>query len=198
MTPEDAEEYTQALSQVVAGGWRQIALGKRLGVPELLKLSTRQWVEDRLGGYVRLSIEERREAAAELTAEGMSRREVGDVLGVDPMTVQRDVAPVANATKPAEATPAPVANATDDRAADYIDQHLAEDPTLTTLADRRRVQQALAKAWTFTEYDPEFAARVLDDDHIKDLNNLITNLTGFRDAIHRARTQTLAEVRSIR
>ena len=70
MKPEDAEEYTQALGQVVAGGWRQIALGERLGVPKALGLSVDEWVKRRLGGYVKLSIEERREAVEELTAKG--------------------------------------------------------------------------------------------------------------------------------
>lgn len=90
MNAGDAEEYTQALGQVVAGGWRQVALGERLGVPEALGLSTRDWVEDRLGGYVRLSIPDRREAVAELTEEGMSTRDIGDVLGVDQKTVSND------------------------------------------------------------------------------------------------------------
>ena len=53
MKPKDAKEYTQALGQVVAGGWRQIALGQRLGVPKALKFSTDQWVKQRLGGYVK-------------------------------------------------------------------------------------------------------------------------------------------------
>ena len=86
----DAEEYTQALGQVCAGGYRQVALGERLGVPKALGLTTEEWVEDRLGGYVRLSIPERRQAVAELSEEGMSTREIGDVLGVDHSTVVRD------------------------------------------------------------------------------------------------------------
>lgn len=87
----DAEEYTQALGQVAAGAWRQIALGERLGVPDALGLTTREWVEERLGGYVRLSIPERREAVAELVAEGRTQKQAGDVLGVDARTVRRDL-----------------------------------------------------------------------------------------------------------
>lgn len=90
MNTEDAEEYTQALGQVVAGGYRQVALGERLGVPAALGLTTREWVEQRLGGYVRMSIPERREAVAELESEGMSTREIADVLGVNQSTVVRD------------------------------------------------------------------------------------------------------------
>ena len=90
MDVADAEEYTQALGQVVAGGWRQIALGERLGVPMALGMTTREWVDDRLGGYVKLSIPERREAVQELTSEGMSQRKTAAVLGVAPKTVRRD------------------------------------------------------------------------------------------------------------
>ena len=102
MNPEDAEEYTQALGQVVSGGWRQIALGERLGVPAALGLSTREWVDQRLGGYVRMSIPERREAVAELAAEGLKQREIADVLGVGVATVNRDLDPVPDETKAPE------------------------------------------------------------------------------------------------
>jgi N6-adenosine-specific RNA methylase IME4 len=88
--PEDAEEYTQALGQVVAGGWRQIALGQRLGVPKALGLSVDAWVTQRLGGYVRLSIEERQSAAVELKGKGHSQRQIAAVLGVDEITIRRD------------------------------------------------------------------------------------------------------------
>lgn len=89
MNRDDAEEFTQSLGQIFAGSWQQIAWGERQGIPEALGLTTRQWVNDRLGGYVRLSIEERREAAKELTEEGMTQRQVADVLGVNQATVSR-------------------------------------------------------------------------------------------------------------
>ena len=90
---EDAEEYTQGLSQIGAGWWRQIALGERLGVPDALGLSTRDWVEQRLGGYIRMSIPERKEAVKELAAEGMEQAEIADVLGVSQPTIHRDLQP---------------------------------------------------------------------------------------------------------
>lgn len=89
MNQDDAEEYTQALGQVVAGGWRQVALGERLRVPEALGLSTKEWVEQRLGGYVRMSIPERREAVAELTEEGLSQTAISEVTGVDRKTIRK-------------------------------------------------------------------------------------------------------------
>lgn len=127
MTPEEAEEYTQGLGQVGGGWWRLVLHGQRNGVPAALGLSTQQWVENRLGGYMRITRPERQEIARQLTAppdqggEGLSQREAAAVLGVDPMTVNRDLhpEPVANATpQPAGAPPdlekrdQPVANAT--------------------------------------------------------------------------------------
>jgi hypothetical protein len=73
--------------QQVAGGCRVVALGQRLGVPQALGLTVEEWVQERLGGYVRLSIPERRAAVAEL----MSSREVSAVLGVGATTVKRDL-----------------------------------------------------------------------------------------------------------
>jgi phage N-6-adenine-methyltransferase len=104
LTTDDAEEYTQALGQVVAGGYRQVALGVRLGVPAALGLDTREWVEHRLGGYVRMAIPDRREAVAELTAEGMSAPAIADVLGVNEKTIDRDRAGTNVPSEPAEPT----------------------------------------------------------------------------------------------
>ena len=92
MSRENAEEYTAALGQVVAGGWRQVALGSRLGVPKALGITTAEWVDDRLGGYVRMSIPQRREAVAELLDEGFSNRQAAEILGVDEGTVRNDKA----------------------------------------------------------------------------------------------------------
>jgi N6-adenosine-specific RNA methylase IME4 len=91
MTREDAEEYTQSIGQVAAGSWRLIALAKRLGVPKALDMDTEEWVRGRLGGYIKLSIAERREAVKNLTDEGYSTREVGEILGVSNVTAFNDV-----------------------------------------------------------------------------------------------------------
>jgi N6-adenosine-specific RNA methylase IME4 len=91
MKHEDAEEFTQSLGQIVGGSWRQIALAKRLGVPQVLGLSTEDWVQQRLGGYIKLSIPDRREAVKELTADGDSTRDVAEIVGVSHATVAEDV-----------------------------------------------------------------------------------------------------------
>ena len=109
MNVQDAEDYTSSLGYILGGSWQQIHLGNKLGVPKALGLTLREWVEDRLGGYVRLAIPDRREAATELAAEGLSTREVADVLGIDHSTVARDVA---HATEPPDDKPRTVAHAT--------------------------------------------------------------------------------------
>jgi hypothetical protein len=91
MTVVRAEEYTQALGQVVFGSWRQIARAKKLGIPQALGLSLEDWVTSRLGGYVRLSVADRREAVQNLKAEGYSVRDTAEILGVSHGTVGNDV-----------------------------------------------------------------------------------------------------------
>jgi hypothetical protein len=92
MNPNDAEEYTQSLGQIIGGSWRPVALAQRLGVPKALGLTTEQWVNERLGGYVKLARDDRREAVKELKAEGHSNVEIGKVLGVAEGTVRNDMA----------------------------------------------------------------------------------------------------------
>jgi 16S rRNA G966 N2-methylase RsmD len=95
-TRQDAEEFTDSIGMIGAGWWRQIALAQKLGVPRVLGLTTEQWVNNRLGGYIKMAIAARREAVKELAAEGRSTREIEDILGIDHATAARDV--VANAT----------------------------------------------------------------------------------------------------
>jgi DNA-binding CsgD family transcriptional regulator len=90
MERKDAEEFTEALGMIAAGGWRQAALGERLGVPQALGLTTQEWIQERLGGYLKLSVTHRREAVAELTEEGMSKDSIAEVLGASEATVKRD------------------------------------------------------------------------------------------------------------
>jgi hypothetical protein len=91
MNKQDAEEYTRSLSQIFAGSWQQIAWAQGQKIPQALGLTTEQWVKERLGGYVRMAIADRREAVLVLTAEGMSTRQVGEVLGVTHTTVENDL-----------------------------------------------------------------------------------------------------------
>lgn len=106
MKAEDAEEFTQALAQVFSGGYRLILDAQRRGIPEALGVSTSAWVNDRLGGYVKMNIPDRKKAVAELTKEGLSTRQIGDVLGVTHPTVIDDQRSNAGKNLPPEPTQA--------------------------------------------------------------------------------------------
>lgn len=98
VSAEDAREYSESLGQIGEGWWRQIAWAYRQQIPEALGMSRRDWAQA-YHGYLQMSVEERREAARELTAEpedggmGMTQREAADVLGVDQKTVSNDTRP---------------------------------------------------------------------------------------------------------
>jgi hypothetical protein len=96
LSAEDAEEFTQAIGQIASGTYRQVALGVRLGVPKALGLDTPTWVQERLGGYVRMSIEERRDVVRELTEgdDAVSNRQAAEIIGVHHDTIDRDVAEI--------------------------------------------------------------------------------------------------------
>lgn len=91
MKRDDAEEFTQSLGQIAGGTYRQIELAKKLGVPAALGLSAREWVEKRLGGYVKYAVEHRIEIHRELRAEDKSLREIAELTGVDEKTVRNDL-----------------------------------------------------------------------------------------------------------
>ena len=109
-----------------------IMLAKRMGVPKALGLTVEEWVNNRLGGYVKLSISDRREAVAELTkppdqgGEGLSQREAAEVLGVNEKSVRRDVAANAAPTDPPTSE-----NAIDDAAnaaePEIVDAEIVDD-----------------------------------------------------------------------
>lgn len=90
MTPEEAEEYTASLGQVGGGLWRQILWAQQQEIPAALGLTLREWVDKRLGGYVRLAVQERKKAVAELRAEGLTQAETGAVLGMSQQQVSED------------------------------------------------------------------------------------------------------------
>ena len=98
MNFSEAEEYTQALSQNFAGSYRLVLWAQQQGVPEALGLSTEEWVSERLGGYVKMQVPDRRKAVAELTKEGLSTRQIGEVLGESKSTVNADQHAVQNRT----------------------------------------------------------------------------------------------------
>jgi len=138
MNQADAEEWTQAHAQVLAGGWRFIALGQRLGVPEALGLTTQEWVEERLGGYMRMSIPDRREAVRELTApiddggQGLKNTEAAAVLGVSEHTVREDRSTNGEFKRPYKRSDSPnVEPLTQAEIEDALGDELPDEPDLT-------------------------------------------------------------------
>jgi hypothetical protein len=168
---EDAEEYTQSLGQIVSGSWRQIALAKRLGVPQALGLTTETWVQDRLGGYVRMSVEERRPAVKELSNDGYNNVEIGEVLGIDERTVRRDSS--ANAEPIEENTsnnnnkqPNGSANAepiVDIAAAAAIEAAKAEANKRETLIRVTEAAFSGASAWAVPAFVDDVRTRIQDE-----------------------------------
>jgi predicted transcriptional regulator len=90
MDKHAAEEYSQSIGQIGNGFMRQVMWAREQGVPETLGMTIAEWVTKYVG-YPKLPIPERREAVAQLTAEGYSRRETGEILGVTHTTVERDL-----------------------------------------------------------------------------------------------------------
>jgi hypothetical protein len=94
-----AEEFTQGIGQIAGGTYKLVSSAVKFGVPKALEMSTEEWVKNHLGGYVQLSIEERREAVKELLEDGHSQREVASIIGVDERSVRRDKEAAANAAQ---------------------------------------------------------------------------------------------------
>lgn len=135
MKAEDAEEYTQSLGQVLSGSWRQIALGIRMGAHDALNLSRDEWIS-RLGGHVKLSIPERREAVLELKAEGHNNSEIADVLGVGEATVRRDLENSSNGDNAEEN----INNINDDNKRNSPNDEVDEDEEIEPSADMAVVE----------------------------------------------------------
>lgn len=89
LTTEEAEEFSQSLGMIAGGAWRQLYLARKLGVPEALGLTFEDWRQQHFS-YLRLPIEERREAVKELAAQGESNVAIAEVLGVAESTVRND------------------------------------------------------------------------------------------------------------
>jgi phage N-6-adenine-methyltransferase len=89
ITKPDAEEFSQTLEQIGEGWFRQLALGIKLGAPEALGITRREW-SDRIGLKVR-GRADRINIETELAAEGLSNRAIADVLGVNHQTVNNDL-----------------------------------------------------------------------------------------------------------
>jgi hypothetical protein len=97
MPKEEALELSQAVGKSFGGNLETAVWAVKHRVAESLGMDVEEWFNTFLGGYVKLEAERRREVVRELSDEGMSPKQIGDVIGVSDDTVRRDVA--ANAAK---------------------------------------------------------------------------------------------------
>jgi N6-adenosine-specific RNA methylase IME4 len=137
VSKEDAEEFTSGLGQIVGGSWKIILQAHKLGVPAALGYdSTKMWVQERLGGYARLSMEDSREAARQLITDGLSLRQAGDVLGVSYQTVKNLTDEPKNANENNDDDDGPVKNltTTQKRSRSRQDLHAEDHERVKSLA----------------------------------------------------------------
>ena len=128
---EDAQEFTDALRQLFSGtgeildsSYRFTADGIKRGIPKALGVSNAEWARS-VAPSRKYEAVERQRIVAELLAEEMSQREIAAVVGVDPATVNRDVANATGRTNEpsngADSVGASVANATQNLATVNLD-----------------------------------------------------------------------------
>lgn len=104
MDHDAALEYSQSLAQIGDGWWRQLVWATRQGIPNAMGMTVDEW-RSAYYGHLHLPVVERREAVAELSAEGMTQREIGDVLGVSRSQVNRDLVPFGTTDEPVTERP---------------------------------------------------------------------------------------------
>jgi DNA-binding NarL/FixJ family response regulator len=86
ISADDAAEY-RALGERDAVSWvRRVLLAIKMGVPESLGMTRREYA-DSIGCAIRSAVD-RRPAVAALLDEGLSKRAVGDILGISDSTVR--------------------------------------------------------------------------------------------------------------
>lgn len=207
----DAEEFTAALGNVFQGGARLIAHAHRQGVPAAMGLTTREWVQTHLGGYMRLAIEERRELVAELAAEDdLSQRDIAAILGVDHKTVGNDLrargenSPDAPASARAEALDNSLRGENSPDAAPAGEQaEQQEDPDVPDplgTGDRWRLRHMVARGLNqFSQnvlvLDPWIAADACDGEQAETVIRFRREAQGWLDAFEQATERGLRAVK---
>lgn len=98
-------------------------------------------------GQLRLPRADRQAAVLELRQEGLSQRAIGEALGVTPMTVSRDLAPVTNVT------PEPITGL-DGKTYPTVGAHVSRGPSDTDWFTPPEITQAAARAMGGIDLDP--------------------------------------------
>ncbi|MGH2877934.1 MAG: hypothetical protein ACRDLV_16905, partial [Solirubrobacteraceae bacterium] len=86
MKQAHAQVYTDSVLKILDGATGLVDLAPELGIPRTLGLSNEEWLQRRIMGPVKLTRDERRKVAAQLTApvanggDGMSNRQAAKAL----------------------------------------------------------------------------------------------------------------------
>jgi predicted transcriptional regulator len=154
MDKNEAQEYSESLAQIGQGWYRQIAWAARQGIPEALGLSTRQWGET-YHGYLSMAIPERQAAVAELEADGFSKSETADALGVSPAVVARD-----RRTNKGVSDDTPAHQNGAGQATEAVSDDIAQESRSTEI-DGKLKRQAAAEAKRLRASDPDYAVALM-------------------------------------
>jgi hypothetical protein len=92
LSRESAEEFSEELSKIFSGAVGLANWGADNDIPGLLGLTAEEWVDRKLKGPAKLSLNERRQVVRMQYAAGMSQRQIAAALGVGQATVHRDLA----------------------------------------------------------------------------------------------------------
>ena len=158
-TTDAAEEFTEALGLVLAGGIRLTEWGKENGMPSALDLSTEEWVNRKLSGLVHLSIPEKKRAVKKLTDPveegglGRGTAEAAALVGLTQRQVQRLVRRATNVVPPGEPP---------DREGDSETTNVAPPPEAWLVEPCADCGKPTRRRWLHDE--DEFGGRLLCDD----------------------------------
>lgn len=168
MKRDDAQEFTEALGQVFAGGMRLADLADGLGVPAALGLSTEEWLARRLAGEIKLAQAARLQLLPALKAGGVSNVEAAKVLGVTEGTVRNDLAKLRGEDdeRPVDTDPSSQNFDHEERLArlaelDEIDARRAEREAEREV-EREHNRELVRQAPRLADLDEQFPTIVLD------------------------------------
>lgn len=204
MNRSEAEAFSSGIGMVVGGSYMLILHAKQQGVPEALGMTLPEWVNAYLGGYTKMAIKARKEVVKELIGEGMSQRQIAEVVGVDEKTVRNDASAEKSARTPKKARQrgqdqevgaeksAPV-EVIDLQTGETLTQAALEDDPRIAGSDRVRTTALRAQysdaVYTITAkllpLDPDVTARVMSDRVGTD--RFIADLRGWLDRYEAAR-----------
>ena len=202
LTEEVAEKWTQSIARAIDVGYEQIDLAIQTGIPKKLGMAPRDWVNERLGGYVRLSIEARRKAVGELKAKGRSQRQIADVIGVGQQTVNKDQKPIERTSEPKEsptdAPTSPLERTSEPKESPTEREKAAPDPALKAkdeeLAKLRKSEKEAQDALAKQKKDAAEAAKKKDAEFKKFQDETNKKQSKFDEQINEVKAKAVKAI----